>query len=103
MSSLLHQPNLSPEIESRLPEIFDVIVSFLRYIGYMEQREAKRNLGFFIEESDSDAEDRKTSNKDILLKFLDNKDRLAATIDEDDDTDKDEDDDDEEHYVFGKV
>lgn len=103
LSSILPQSNMSPEIENRLPEVFDVIVSFLRYVGYMEQRDAKRNFGFFDEESDSDAEDRKTSNKDILLRFLDNTDRMAKTIDDADDDPENDEDEDGEPYVFGKV
>jgi len=82
LSSILLNQNICDEITSRFAEIFDIIISLLRFVEYMERFEFKNNE--LLEDSD-DSEvgyEMIKTNRNILRTFLDNKKRLDQGLEE---------------------
>jgi len=112
LCKFLTLPEPNPIIITKIPAIFEILVSFLRYVQYVEQKrevwkKQRALLGF--EENIEDEKEAVFGNKDILRNILgNNPDPKLLTVDEEDydDTEsdtEDEDDDDENIQPTDKV
>ena len=120
---MLVQTKLYPEIENRFEEIFDVIISMLRYVQYMEQIQSSINKNKENTSDDENSADEISTlqRKNYLLSFLDIKEGLTTTLedkkeqetqeeeekrefgDNELEDDEDEEDEDENPNIFGMV
>jgi len=93
LCSILRQTNLHPEIEARFQDIFNVVISLLKYVGHMEQDQADKYAR--LKHGDQEL---KTSNQMLLKEFLDQKEKPKKPKTIDDGTDDEEEDDDDDEY-----
>lgn len=97
LNKFLTQETASPLIKERIPQILDVLVSYLKYVKYIEEKTAlKAHKNKVIDDEDSDEEEaEEISDKDILASLLDN-----TNVNMVFNANNDDDDDDEEDYGY---
>ena len=114
LSNFLVQTNAGTVVKEKLPQILDILVSYLKYIQFMEQNRGKilRRLDIDSDDED-DIESTRVRSHEVLKEFLGENAGLDPAVfgafereqDDDDDQDDDEDgdgdgDDDDENEDY---